>query len=819
MAVQSKPLTSASSRPLIASAARASTEPRRAGALRLAIVSAVLTGVACAAAYFGARYVIETNTLQHLENLRDAAQRDVGALLESASAEATTVAADPRTATALAAFKDGIRTATVEVSSKKPAELEPYQTRLAGFYESEVLPAAQSAGRGTTLDAVFPDDGSIETPNPTVVLQTLFVADAGSEAAGTPAEHYGAALTEHDGWLRDLASRHGWDDLHLVDHGTGNVVYSAGKGVETFTSLIEGVHRGSGLALAASRAGSEPEAGDVFFADASSGALDGLPRVFVSAPVFSKDRRVGTVIASVDTSAIDQALLPGHGEGRWLRADLGSTGQVIAVAGDGSLRSTPRVGDAGLDQMSAGLREALAGSQTTGAFEAGDRALLASYGPIRVGTGRWVVAAERSQAEVFAPLALLLPVLGAVVLVAGVIGWAMGRRLWGQYAGRLRRISSIVQKAQRGDRKARLEVDQDGAVGELAASINRILDDRATVLEHAEKEQENLNRDAERLLEVARAAAEGDSLAPPEISGNALAGVSDALNTMFDTIGILSDNLRRASSQVGSSAAQIRASADETSTNAAQQTRACNQTETSAKELMSEGGRIAEKCTEALDVARRSAQATRMGQSALTDLLAGMEGLQRETRAATVKIKRLGERSMQISAIIGTISKMSAQTDMLALNAAIEASRAGEQGQGFTLVADEVRKLAERAAAAAKEIERLIGGIQSDIGDAVGGMERQGERIEVQAAAAAEAQHALEKVGTVTGEATSTMEDIAETAGVQASAVEKLGEAVSQIATAATGVQRSSEQTRRNSAELSRLSDELRASVEPQTDA
>jgi len=152
---------------------------------------------------------------------------------------------------------------------------------------------------------------------------------------------------------------------------------------------------------------------------------------------------------------------------------------------------------------------------------------------------------------------------------------------------------------------------------------------------------------------------------------------------------------------------------------------------------------------------------------------------------------------------------------MLALNAAIEASRAGEQGQGFTLVADEVRKLAERAAAAAKEIERLIGGIQSDIGEAVGGMERQGERIEVQAAAASQAQHALERVGNVTGEASVTMEEIASTADAQASAVEKLGEAVAQIATAATGVQRSSEQTRRSSAELLRLSDELRARLEP----
>lgn len=169
---------------------------------------------------------------------------------------------------------------------------------------------------------------------------------------------------------------------------------------------------------------------------------------------------------------------------------------------------------------------------------------------------------------------------------------------------------------------------------------------------------------------------------------------------------------------------------------------------------------------------------------------------------------------MQVSAIIGTISKMSAQTDMLALNAAIEASRAGEQGQGFTLVADEVRKLAERAASAAKEIERLIGSIQSDIGDAVSGMERQGERIEIQSAAATQAQHALEKVAGVTAEASTALEEIAKAAETQAGAAEKVGEAVSRIAERATGVQRSSDQTRRSSGELLGLSEELRAHIE-----
>ncbi|MDG2303655.1 MAG: methyl-accepting chemotaxis protein [Candidatus Binatia bacterium] len=778
----------------------------------------LLAGVASSAAFFGSRWLVEQNALRHLEGLRDAAHNDLGTLFDEVGAETGVLAADPRTASAIEAFKDGVRSATVEVADKKPGELEPYQSRLTAFYEAEILPSARSAGRPASLEELYPDDGSFETPNPTVVLQSLYLTEDSTVATDDITKQYGEAYGSHGPWLRDLATRNGWENLHLIDNTSGTIVYSTEAAVETFTNLTDGVHRGSGLALAASRTNAETSAGEHFFADTKFGSVDASPRVFVSAPVFSGERRIGTIVAAIDTAAIDRALLPGTGAEKWARANLGAGGQVLALAGDGALRSTPRHAS-NPGQTSAGLREALAGTSTTGTFDVGGNTTLASYGPIDVGGNRWVIAAERPQSEVVAPLALLLPVLLGIVFVATLAGWMLGSRLWSQFAGRLRKISSVVQKAQRGDRKARLEVDQEGAVGELAATINRLLEDRASVIEKAELEHQRLANDAEQLLEVARTAAHGGPVVHAQINGGALATVSSALNEMLDTIGTLSESIHEASALVGTSATQIRASADETSTNAAQQTRVCGETEGSAQALRTEGSRIAEKCSEALEVARRTEQATRSGQAALTDLLTGMDGLQRETRAATVKIKRLGERSMQISAIIGTISKMSAQTDMLALNAVIEASRAGEQGQGFTLVADEVRKLAERAAAAAKEIERLIVGIQSDIGDAVGGMERQGERIEVQAAAATQAQHALEKVGAVTNEASVTMEEIATTADAQASGAERLGEAVSQIASAATGVQRSSDQTRRSSAELSKLSDELRARVERPAEA
>lgn len=80
-------------------------------------------------------------------------------------------------------------------------------------------------------------------------------------------------------------------------------------------------------------------------------------------------------------------------------------------------------------------------------------------------------------------------------------------------------------------------------------------------------------------------------------------------------------------------------------------------------------------------------------------------------------IEDIAQESEKIRRIVKTIDEIAFQTSLLSLNAAIEAARAGDSGAGFSVVAGEVRTLAMRAAAAAKDTDKIIESTVKKIAD------------------------------------------------------------------------------------------------------
>ncbi|MFH1216615.1 MAG: methyl-accepting chemotaxis protein [Pseudomonadota bacterium] len=126
-----------------------------------------------------------------------------------------------------------------------------------------------------------------------------------------------------------------------------------------------------------------------------------------------------------------------------------------------------------------------------------------------------------------------------------------------------------------------------------------------------------------------------------------------------------------------------------------------------------------EETTAALDelvaMTRKNSENSRHGDDLMREAQQVVKQANLSMERQTKAMGAISRSSEETSKIIKTIDEIAFQTNLLALNAAVEAARAGEAGAGFAVVAEEVRNLAMRAAAAAKDTEKLIEGIVKQV--------------------------------------------------------------------------------------------------------
>ena len=232
----------------------------------------------------------------------------------------------------------------------------------------------------------------------------------------------------------------------------------------------------------------------------------------------------------------------------------------------------------------------------------------------------------------------------------------------------------------------------------LQASYNPILDTAGKpfkVVKFANDVTDTV-RTAEEVRTLAQSAASGDLTRriPTEGKSGNLLALSQAINTMADSMANIVSQIRTAVEAVRTGTEEISKGNTDLSQRTEEQASSLEETASSMEEMTSTVKQNADNAAQANQLATAARNQAEKGGEVVSEAVNAMTGI--------------NEASSKIADIIGVIDEIAFQTNLLALNAAVEAARAGEQGRGFAVVAAEVRTLASRSAAAAKEIKALI---------------------------------------------------------------------------------------------------------------
>ena len=291
-------------------------------------------------------------------------------------------------------------------------------------------------------------------------------------------------------------------------------------------------------------------------------------------------------------------------------------------------------------------------------------------------------------------------------------------------------LLKVVSRVTEGDFSQRITIKDDGAMGELARSLQMMIDNISSSMEEKRKEVAILEEKVDEILGVVTKAAEGDLTGIVPVKGqDAIGKLASGVQRMVASLNTLVSQVQRSGIQVTSSATEIAATAKQQEATVAEQAATTNQIAATATEISATTKELVGTMDEVVEVAERTRSSASTGHDNLERMEVTMQHIVEAAGSIASKFEILNEKALNINSVVTTITKVADQTNLLSLNAAIEAEKAGEYGLGFAVVATEIRRLADQTAVATLDIEQMVKEMQSAVSSGVLSMEKFSDQV------------------------------------------------------------------------------------------
>jgi len=369
----------------------------------------------------------------------------------------------------------------------------------------------------------------------------------------------------------------------------------------------------------------------------------------------------------------------------------------------------------------------------------------------------------------------------AVVLGISVIVSMLFLSLTSSIARSLRRLRRTIKRISDGDYAARTNMKGRDELGDVGRSFDMMLNERVTRMVDAEGENERLNDSILELLETVSALSNKDLTVTVPVAEDITGAVGDAINLLTsETAGML-NSIKEVAKQVDETAAKVHKQSDKVSGVAENERKVLGHTVTKLESAAKKMNVIAKHSQNCNQLASDATDSTELALTKVSNAVTGIREI-RETISETEKrIKRLGERSQEITQVVEIITNIAERTHVLALNASMQAAAAGEAGRGFAVVADEVQRLAENSQSETAHISELVNSIQVETSGTMAAINKAISQVVVGSEMAEDAGKQMVEAQENTSRLVSSVADIAKASVIQAKINNEIGHSASLV--------------------------------------
>ncbi|MDZ4265722.1 MAG: adenylate/guanylate cyclase domain-containing protein [Mycobacterium sp.] len=467
--------------------------------LMLLVTSILSVAVVGYIGFESGRTSLRTAAFDRLTELRESQSRQITGELNDMKNSIILFARTNNAGTAMTAYTNAFN----ELDRPDASPIDPAQERALVDYYTNVFAPEEEAKTGVQLDV----PALLPTSNAQKYLQIHYtvpfeksserieVDDAGDNSA------WSAANVRFNNFFRTVVNRFEFEDALLIDT-QGNVVYTANKGIDLGTNVLDGPFRDGDLTDAFNKAMQSNALDYVEMTDfaAYQPALE--PTAWMVSPVGPLDQVTGVLALQLPMSKINRLMTV---DKQWQQAGMGATGETFLVGADELMRSDsrlfledrdayrsdviaagtpPDVADAAIHQGTTVLIQP-AGTEATrladqgriGTLIADDylgRRTLQAYAPIPDDQLRWNIVAKIDAGEAFAPVAKFTRTLvlstTAIIFIVCVIAMGLARR----FVRPIKRLEEGSRRITAGEYGVVLPLRSLDEFGDLTVAFNEM---------------------------------------------------------------------------------------------------------------------------------------------------------------------------------------------------------------------------------------------------------------------------------------------------------------------------------------------------------